>query len=300
MSNIGLPSNIYNLAIVSTSSSSVTISWTTPLNGGSAIISYDISYTVNTVRQTVRIQPSTMYTISGLSGSQTVSNIDVVANNALGSGQSSNPVTTTTDVGAPDAITNLTTGTVTSTTVDLLWSIPYNGGSAILSYDVNYTVDGTPQTVNIPPTTMYTVSGLWGGQSITNINVEAVNLIGTGTTSNIVTTNTTNSVPDDITDLATGTITQTTIELTWTVPLDGGSPITSYRINYIPDVGPISPLITTDISAPATSFVLGGGGGTPPSSALMVNQNVTNINIMAFNALGFATPSNTISATTLP
>lgn len=84
---------------------------------------------------------------------------------------------------APAAITDLTAQS-NNASVDLAWSAPANGGSAITDYE--YRVDGGTWTSTGSTATNYTVTGLTNHTSYT-FEVRAVNAIGNAATSNVAT-----------------------------------------------------------------------------------------------------------------
>lgn len=103
------------------------------------------------------------------------------------------------------------------------------------------------------------------------------------------------SVPNAISDLALGTVTSSTVPLTWTAPGDGGAAITDYEVRYTVGGVPHAVVLT---GSTATSFTIGGGGGTPASTALPASTAITAIDVRAVNSVGTAASSNVLSTTT--
>lgn len=103
------------------------------------------------------------------------------------------------------------------------------------------------------------------------------------------------TVPAAISDLALGTVTYTTVPLTWSAPSDGGSTITDYEVRYTVGGVPHATVLTGSTS---TSFTIGGGGGTPASEALGAGVAITAIDVRAVNSVGTAASSNVLTTTT--
>ena len=109
---------------------------------------------------------------------------------------------------APDAITDLL-GDAGVGYVNLLWTAPYDGGSAITSYTVEYKLDTEPTvwtewTGTTPIDETITVSGLTEGADY-NFRVTPNNAVGAGGVSNIV--DATVLITQDITDvISTGLV----------------------------------------------------------------------------------------------
>ena len=135
---------------------------------------------------------------------------------------------------APTAPTALATGTVTNTSVALSWSAPANtNNNPATSYLVEYKpTSGSVWSSLTSFSTTATVTGLTGLTSY-DFRVSSVNTIGTSSSSSVVTATTLGAVPAAPTGLSANSITATSVTLNWTAPTNtGGSPITSYRVEY--------------------------------------------------------------------
>jgi len=135
---------------------------------------------------------------------------------------------------APTAPTALATGTVTNTSVALSWSAPANtNNNPATSYLVEYKpTSGSVWSSLTSFSTTATVTGLTGLTSY-DFRVSSVNTIGTSSPSSVVTATTLGAVPAAPTGLSANSITATSVTLNWTAPTNtGGSPITSYRVEY--------------------------------------------------------------------
>lgn len=134
---------------------------------------------------------------------------------------------------APLKVTGLNVTSATATAVSLAWNAPFDGGSPITDYVVEYSADGgTTWTVFADGTSTVaatTVTGLVDSTTY-SFRVAAVNSLGTGTYSDVV-AGSTDSAPAQVTGL-TGTAASTSVALTWTAPADGGSAITDYIVEF--------------------------------------------------------------------
>lgn len=156
---------------------------------------------------------------------------------------------------APDAPTAVG-ASIGNAQVALSWSIPgFDGGSAITDYVIEYKLSSEPTTWSVfsdgvTTNTNGTVVGLTNGLSY-DFRISAVNLIGQGVASSIVTA-TPITVPDaPISVVATRGNAQASIAFQ-VPPSDGGSPITNYTVTSIPEshigTGNASPIMVTGLT----------------------------------------------------
>ena len=251
-------------------STSVALSWTAPAdNGGSAITNYTVEYTPSGGSAATVTATSSPYTLTGLTNGTTYS-IRVAANNAIGRGAYTSAISRVpaTTPGTPTGLA--ATGGNASGRLDLSWTAPSTGGSAITSYTVEYTpAGGSAQTVSTGTSeTSYNLGGLTNGTSY-SVRVQAVNAIGagsySGTASGVPAT-----VPEAPTSLA-GTAGNASATLSWTAPADnGGSAITSYTVEYTPSGGSASTATAT--SSPYT--LTGLTNGTTYSIRVAANNSI--------------------------
>ncbi|MCL2065929.1 MAG: fibronectin type III domain-containing protein [Treponema sp.] len=223
---------------VTVGNAQVTLSWTTPSNGGSAITKYQYLYNPGSPTWT-DIPGSgpgtTSYTVTSLTNGTSYT-FEVRAVNAIGNGTSSGQqiATPATTPAAPGSFTAVSgNGQVT-----LSWATPNNGGSVITKYQYSYGAAGgyTQNWTDIPGSnveaTSYTVTSLTNGTSYT-FEVRAVNAIGNGASSG---TQTATPTPDATVPAAPGGFTavpgNSQVTLTWTTPGNGGSAITKYQYSY--------------------------------------------------------------------
>lgn len=142
----------------------------------------------------------------------------------------------------PAQVTGLTATPVGTTEIDLSWSTPASGGSAITGYHIQYqnpTGQSYSDLVADTGGTATTLShlGLLLGTSYT-YKVAAINAIGQGAYSDPATA-VVGAIGCDspITDLHFTSLTNTTINLAWTAPSPGAQTITGYQINYTTPAG---------------------------------------------------------------
>ena len=237
------------------------MSWTPSADdGGTPIISYtatayDASGAEVGSCTYVVAQPETdSCVITGLTNGVTYS-VEVVANNAAGdsvsSAKASGRPARTPD--APEAIV-VTDGEAGQTTVT--WDRPlFNGGHSVMSYTATaYDSNGNAvasctYVVTSPEVDSCVITGLTNGADYI-VRVFATNSLGAGATDEAVDVATPQSVPGAPTSVhATGGIQTATIS--WTPPTDnGGSPITSYTVNLLDNVGNVIGTCTYVVTSP--------------------------------------------------
>lgn len=191
------PSQPTGLTATSISPSQINLSWTAPSNnGGAAITGYKIEQSTNAgstwstlVANTA--SSSTTYSNTGLASS-TLYSYRVSAINSVGTSPVSNTASATTDtiVTAPLPPTGLTASAVSSSQINLSWTAGNNGGSAITGYKIERSTDSGSTWSTISANTgstaiTYSNTGLAASTSYT-YRVSAINSVGTGPASNIV------------------------------------------------------------------------------------------------------------------
>ncbi|MEM2160841.1 MAG: fibronectin type III domain-containing protein, partial [Candidatus Nitrosotenuis sp.] len=173
----------------------IVLSWTAPSDGGSPITGYKIERESPVGGGWSTIVPntgstSTTYTNTGLT-QNTQYSYRVSAINAIGTGPSSDPATTSTLVSAtvPDKPISLN-GVVADTQISLSWQAPLNdGGSTITDYTIEYSIDGFTWTVysdGVNTNISVILTGLDTTQTYL-FRVYAINSVGTSLPSDTVT-----------------------------------------------------------------------------------------------------------------
>lgn len=219
---IAPPAGVTGLSSGSITTTSVALSW----NAGSDAVNYTVNYqTTSATTWTAFGGPvtSSNVNVTGLSSGVTY-NFQVIANNT--SGPSAAATLSGITTGAPPASpTNFQSGTLTSTTVPLVWNSSPGAATYTISYQVvgsgNWTVFGGPVA-----TTSTTVTGLTSGSTY-SFKIVASNTYGDSSPQylNNILTPTLPGVPGN---LQTGTITSTSVVLNWL----SATQSTNYNINY--------------------------------------------------------------------
>jgi hypothetical protein len=263
---------------------SVSIAFTAPNDGGSAITNYKYSLdggaTFTAFSPAITASPAV---ITGLTNGQTY-NIQLEAVNEMGDGLNSATVTATPRTTA-QAPTNLV-ATLGNQSVSVAFTAPNDGGSAITNY--KYSINGGSTFTAFSPAITASpavITGLTNGQSYT-IELKAVNAAGDGPASSQVT-----AVPVTAPGMPAGlfaTPGNQSVSIAFTAPNDGGSPITNYE--YSIDGGSIYVLF----SPPQTS--------SPVTISNLTNGTSYAIKLRAVNAVdsGAASSSVTVTPRTTP
>ena len=175
-----IPAAPTNAAAVAVGDTTITLSWTVPDNGGSAITDYEYSYDAGSSWLSLGTT-GTSATITGLTNG-TAYTLIIRAVNAVGGGVASAGVTAT-----PAAVPAAPTGLVATAgdqKITLNWTTPDDGGSAITDYE--YSSDaGTSWTSLSTTGTSATITGLTNFTEYTVI-IRAKNATGAGAASSSV------------------------------------------------------------------------------------------------------------------
>ena len=223
------------VAVLTPGDGKIAVSWTAPDDGGSAITSYDVRYrTTNGIWGSPQSAGnSTAIDITGLTNGVSY-DVQSRAVNSVGNGpwSATKSATPRTKPGIPSP--SVAPG---DRSLVVTWTAPNNGGSAITRYDVRHirsdaTGKATPSnwTVSDAGTSLsHTIPNLALGVSF-DVQVRAANVAGNGDWSPTV-TGTPRAVPGAPTIRLTPG--NQTISVSWTVPSDNGSAITSYDVRFI-------------------------------------------------------------------
>ena len=270
----------------------ITLSWTAPSDGGSAITGYDVYESTTSGAENyaspVNTSPitGTTTTLTGLTNGTTYY-FTVKAINAVGSSAPSAEVWAIpagTVPGAPTAVSAV--AGYGSATVS--WSAPANvGGSAISRYSVTAT-DTTlasrgGQTCTTSGALSCTVTGLTNGD-LYSFTVTATNSVGTSVasgSSNVV-------VPTITAPLAPTRLTATPsdhrVVLSWTAPANGGASILGYNVFEATSTG------GENYASPVNGAVL--VSGTTATISSLTNGDTYYFTVEAVNAVGSSPSSN--------
>ena len=229
------------LTATAESDSNVTLAWTNPAGPvtdnhvneylGSSCSGTATAINIGSVVAT--------YTVTGLSGDTTYS-FNVTASTNGGEGPPSSCANATTEKGppaAPTGVTEVSGPPTTTTTIGITWANPPGAVTGVYVLEASYstgacgtyTTPGSGQSAELGNVTSDTWTGLAAGDAYC-FEVEAVNTFGTsGPSTPLADASTITAAP---TALASGTLTDTTVPLTWTPPATSPSSgvITSYTV----------------------------------------------------------------------
>jgi len=243
--------------LTSRTSSSVTLSWTAPRNGGQPITDYKIEYSSNGVTWMVFADGTSTRTSATVSGlvPGTSYRFRISAISQAGTGTSSSPtepIIAAAAPQAPSAPTVVISGT-TGGRVIVSWTAPSNSGSVITNYEVTATGGATPIVKTITNAT--TLSQAFTGLSPTTnyrFTVKATNAIGTSAASpsTSLVPAAVPAKPDSITFVSAG---DGSITVRYTAPAsNGGSAITGYLVQaFTPS---ITSAVISSCQSNATTF----------------------------------------------
>jgi hypothetical protein len=266
--------------------SSITWTWTAPLG---AVANYSVWNYKNSACTTLNLTASVTvasYTFSGL-GSAEAAWIKVAAYNSTGQGTLTGCVE---GVALPNAPSGMSAAGASTTSITASWTNP--GGT--LSDDYLYWQAGsacaaaTKIDIGSVATTK-TVTGLTPN-TLYCFYSQAVSLGGASASSAIVTARTP-TVPAAPTGLTVGSVTSTTIPLSWTAPSGGG--IQNYTVWQWSGASCTGPSSTAYNVGTGTSYVVGSGTALGGASTFAFE-------VAAWNATGQSLLSSCVSGTTLP
>ena len=184
-----VPSSPSTPSIGTVGSTTVAITFTDGADGGAAIDSRKIGYGTNPSAPTAEISSDGSDTVTGLTPG-TLYYFWAATHNSVGwSSWSARAQATTLRV--PDAPNTPSLSNIRPTTIDVTWSAPYNGGSAITGYEVGFSLtDVNPPDDEEAGTSPHTVEGLTPGETYF-FRVRAQNAVGWGPWSSSVSADTT-------------------------------------------------------------------------------------------------------------
>jgi len=289
----GVPSQVTGLAVTTTSTSVLGLTWSTPAANGAAITGYKIERSLdNSSWSTVSADTgntNTSYSDTGLSsGTQYYYRVSAI--NSNGNGSASASANTFTLNNAPTLFSISGNSTDTSA-IDFAWTAP---SGTVTGYHLECEdpvgtgfVDAVANTGT--SATTYQATGL-ASNIIYNCKASAINAGGESASSNQYTA-TTFHVPDGVDDLAASPTNLSTMALTWSTPTSYAPSILGYQINYTSSGG--SPLTifaantgTSTTSATITGLTISATYGFRVSAITIHGTNATG------NIVESATTSN--------
>src|SRR5206468_3654276 len=286
------PSPPIGLTATTASSSQIDLSWTAPAdNGGSTITGYMIERSANggstwTTMVSNSGGTATTYSDTGLAAGTTYT-YRVSAINSVGTGSPSSNASATTLAVAPSPPTGLTATAVSSSQINLSWTAPNNGGSAITGYKVERSTDGgsswSTLVANTGSTaTTYSDTGLAHTTTYT-YRVSAINSVGTSPPSNGASATALAIAPSPPSALGATAVSSSQINLSWASPTDnGGSAITGYMIERSANGGSTWTTMVSNSGSTATTY---------SDTGLAAGTTYT-YRVSAINSIGTSPPSN--------
>src|SRR5207245_2051721 len=170
-----------------------------------------------------------------------------------------NNASATTLAVAPSPPMGLAATAVSSSQINLSWTAPNNGGSAITGYKIERSADGGSTWSTIVSNsgsnaTTYSETGLAHPTTYTS-SVSALTSVGTGSPSTATSATTLAVAPSSPTGLTASAAFSSQINLTWSAPADnGGSAITGYKIERSTDGGTTWSILVANTGITPTTY----------------------------------------------
>ena len=258
---------------------------------GTPITDYKIERsTGNNVWTTIPHVASSATTFSDTGLSQNTNySYRVSAINAVGTSDFSSASSPITTWNIPDTIASVT-ASAGNMQASLSWAAPANHGATITDYSIQYSSNNgktwTAFNDGASSSTTATITSLAKGTSYI-FRVAATNAVGTGLFSSASNYITTWNVPGTPTGLTATVTSSSQINLSWSKPSDGGTPITDYKIERSTGNNVWSTI--PHVASSATTF---------SDTGLSANTSYS-YRVSAINAVGTGSASSTAKATTL-
>jgi titin len=232
-----------DLVVSNVSKSGFQLKWTKPANdGGANITDFTVELSRNNgaswVAAKADASTSQQLTVSGAAPGTTYL-VRVSAVNKVGASEYLTGSATTLVSNASKPL-NLRLTSQSNGRASVNWDLPgTNGGAAITDYKVEVTsgTTWTPVAHNASNTLGFTLTGLAKGKTY-KVRVSAVTSIGLGEVSDILTFAADTTAPGSPTGLTVGSITKSSVALTWVTPADtGGLSVSDYVVELSADNG---------------------------------------------------------------
>jgi alpha-tubulin suppressor-like RCC1 family protein len=256
-----LPSSPVTVAMASRTATSVSLTWSAPVDdGGRPISDYIIEYRTGNsswVALDDAVSTLTSATVGGLTKGQ-IYDFRVAAVNSVGTGSVSQiQVIPSTEPGAPGMLSE---AAYTKTSVAITWVAPSDdGGISITDYVVEYKpLNGSWTTFadGVGTGLSVMVTGLTPGVGY-SFRVSAVNPNGVGSAAISGSESVPRGLPGPVESLAEVSHSATSVSLTWNAPSDsGGAVVADYLVEYRPYGGEWS--LFNDGASVSTSVTVTG------------------------------------------
>ena len=276
------PGLVDPLTAVTTSNTSIDLSWSTPSANGYAVSGYMIERSTDAGNTWTTIVADTQnisitYSDTGLTVG-TMYTYKVSGINSLGTGPASN--TATTHAGDVPNIPVLTLTALPSSVIQLDWTVPNSNGFAITTYQIEKSVDGGTTWTSLSTLNAVTTqdTGLVNG-TVYQYRILATNQIGNSAFS-IPVLMTAGDIPASIASLTATTQSDTSIVLSWTAAGSNGYAVTGYKIEQSLD-GVAWNTIVADTQNSSVSYT-----STGLTDRTDYYFKVTGINALGMGSLG--------------
>ena len=234
-----------NLLTSEVSSSGYSLDWTAPhYNGGASITDFTVEVSRDGgstwVPAKSSISTSLHLTVSGAAPGTTYQ-VRIAAINSAGASDYLTGAVTTTNV-SPHAPLNLRNSNLAGTTLTLQWDLPSsNGGTGISDYQIEVSGNGGTIWTKFPHgesnNLAFDVTNLLKNHAY-KFRVSAVNSIGVGPASDVLSVTTLSTTPSAPTNLTKSGLASNSVSLGWGAPADaGGVSISNYKIEVSTDSG---------------------------------------------------------------
>uniref|UniRef100_A0A8C5MLG6 Fibronectin type-III domain-containing protein n=1 Tax=Leptobrachium leishanense TaxID=445787 RepID=A0A8C5MLG6_9ANUR len=219
-----LPSPVTNLKTGTITTTNVTLSWDTPNDQNNATYTYEITVSNPSPATYTTAPGAKSYTITGLKpGVDYTFIVRTKTSNSVLSAASA----TVTETTLPSPVTNLKTGTITTTNVTLSWDTPNDQNNATYIYEITVSNPSPATYTTAPGAKSYTITGLKPGVIYTfTVRTKTSNSVLSAASATVTDT----TLPSPVTNLKTGTITTTEVTLSWDTPNDQNNATYTYEI----------------------------------------------------------------------
>ena len=249
------PGLVRSLSVRAAGRTQLQVKWAAPLDVGSrAVTSYSVQYRLaDTDADREGDQPGpwkdvthtgTTATVAGLVAG-TAYDVRVAAISGADMGAYRLASATTQSAALPSLVQNLHVSVLSGSSLSASWDAPAdNGGSAVTSYSVQYRVtDLDGNTAGAQPGTWHKVRHAGVGTRVTvsnlveqtayDVQVAAVNVVGSGAYAQAHAMTTSASVPGRVLNLGVSTFSGSSVSVTWEAPAEtGGSVLRGYAVQY--------------------------------------------------------------------